>query len=117
MSAATFATINPATAEQIEAFSYHTASEIEASLRRAENAFRSFRNMSMYKRAQLFSSLAEMLRRDKASLARTITTEMGKILVRQKPRSRSVHTKRTGMCTTPPLSLGQDQIGPFDLPR
>ena len=29
MSAATFATINPATAEQIEAFSYHTASEIE----------------------------------------------------------------------------------------
>src|SRR5262249_54060934 len=45
----------------------------------ADKSFRSFRRLSGYKRAQLFSDLARTLRKNKTQLAKVITTEMGKI--------------------------------------
>jgi acyl-CoA reductase-like NAD-dependent aldehyde dehydrogenase len=78
-SASTFSTINPATEEPIETFSYFTPKETEAGLVRADKAYRSFRKGSVYQRAHLISQLAVSLRKSKEQLAKMITTEMGKI--------------------------------------
>lgn len=78
MSASGFATVNPCTGEQIETFSFYNASQIEEVLARSEKTFQSFRKLSIHKRAQLFSNLAGALRKNKAQLAKVITTEMGK---------------------------------------
>src|SRR5215510_1291775 len=80
MNTSGFATVNPTTGQQIETFSFYTPAEREDVLARADRSFRSFRKLSVHKRAQLLSSLAEALRKNRATLAKTITTEMGKIL-------------------------------------
>jgi acyl-CoA reductase-like NAD-dependent aldehyde dehydrogenase len=80
MNSSSFSTVNPATEEQIETFPFFTAKETEAALARAENSFRSYRTLSAHQRAQLLSNLAATLRKNKAQLAKTITTEMGKTL-------------------------------------
>jgi len=74
-----FATVNPSTGEEIETFSYFTPAQTEEVVARADKSFASFRKLSVYTRAQLFSRLAETLRKNKAQLAKVITTEMGKI--------------------------------------
>src|SRR5262249_12801934 len=73
-----FATVNPSTGEQIETFSFFTSAQTEEVVARAEKSFQSFRKFSPYKRAQLFSNLANALRENKARLAKVVTTEMGK---------------------------------------
>ena len=47
---------------------------------RADKRFQSFRKLSLYRRAQLLLQLAEALRKNKAQLAKVITTETGKII-------------------------------------
>ncbi len=79
MNSSGFATVNPSTGEQIETFTFYNAAQTEEVLARADKSFRSFRRSSVYKRAQLFSDLAATLRKNKAQLAKVITTEMGKI--------------------------------------
>ena len=79
MNTSGFATVNPSTGEQIETFTFYNAAQTEEVLARADKSFRSFRRSSVYKRAQLFSDLAASLRKNKAQLAKVITTEMGKI--------------------------------------
>src|SRR5215470_14323182 len=75
-----FATVNPSTDEEIEAFSYFTPAQTEEVVARADKTFQCFRKVSIHKRAELFSSLASTLRKNKTQLAKVITTEMGKIL-------------------------------------
>jgi acyl-CoA reductase-like NAD-dependent aldehyde dehydrogenase len=75
-----FATVNPATGEEIETFTYFKPAEVEDVLARAESGFRSFRKLPVYKRVQLLTSLAATLRRNKPQLAKVISTEMGKII-------------------------------------
>jgi acyl-CoA reductase-like NAD-dependent aldehyde dehydrogenase len=79
MNASGFATVNPATGEQIETFSFFNASQTEDVLGRADRSFQSFRKLPVHKRAQMLSNLAATLRKNKAQLAKVITTEMGKI--------------------------------------
>ena len=79
MNTSSFATVNPCTGEPIETFSFYDASQTEKVLVRADQSFQSFRKLSVHKRAQRFSDLAEALRRKKVQLAKVITTEMGKI--------------------------------------
>lgn len=74
-----FATVNPSTGEEIEAFSYFTPAQTEEVVARADKSFESFRKLSVHKRAELFSSLGSTLRKNKAQLAKVITTEMGKV--------------------------------------
>jgi acyl-CoA reductase-like NAD-dependent aldehyde dehydrogenase len=74
-----FATVNPSTGEQIETFSFYDASRTEEVLVRADRSFQSFRKLSVHKRAQMLSKLAETLRKNKPRLAKAITIEMGKI--------------------------------------
>jgi succinate-semialdehyde dehydrogenase len=79
MTLPTFSTVNPATDEQVETFSYFTSKETEAVLVRADKTFSSFRKLPVHKRAQLLSNLALSLRKHRDQLAKVITTEMGKI--------------------------------------
>src|SRR5580704_8555567 len=95
-----FSTINPSTGEQIETFSFYNSSEIEGVLVRAEKSFQLFRKSPVHQRAQLLSHLAETLRKNKAQLAKVITTEMGKISRKPKRRSRSARGRRIGMPST-----------------
>lgn len=74
-----FCTINPATGEEIEKFQFFSAAQTEAVLAAADKEFKGFRKISVHKRAQLLSDLAQALRKNKSALARIITTEMGKI--------------------------------------
>ncbi len=80
MSNEAFNTVNPANGETIETFQTYKPDETDAVLRRSETAFKSFRKTSTYHRAELLHQLAATLRKNKDSLAKTITTEMGKIL-------------------------------------
>src|SRR5262245_9077747 len=75
-----FATVNPANGEQIEAFAFSRPADVDATLDLAAKTFQSFRKLSAQKRAGFLSNLAAALRRNKAPLAKVITTEMGKIL-------------------------------------
>src|SRR5262245_35794132 len=80
MNMAGFATVNPSTGEEIEAFSYFTPAQTERVVARADKSFQSFRKISVHKRAQLFADLGSRLRQNKAHLAKVISTEMGKIV-------------------------------------
>src|SRR5262249_42739666 len=79
MNKAGFATVNPSTGEKIEAFSYFTPAQTEKVVARAHKSFQSFRELPVHKRAQLFTDLGNTLRKNKAQLAKVISTEMGKI--------------------------------------
>jgi succinate-semialdehyde dehydrogenase len=80
MTSSSFSTVNPANGEQIETFSFFTDAKIEAALDVADKTFRFFRKIPAHRRASLLSNLAAALRRNKAALAKVITTEMGKII-------------------------------------
>jgi succinate-semialdehyde dehydrogenase len=75
-----FATVNPATGQEIEAFAYYDSARTEQALAQADRSFQSFRKSSVHARSRLLSQLARKLRENKAQLAKVITTEMGKIL-------------------------------------
>src|SRR5215510_3209717 len=79
MSSGGFATVNPSTGEEIETFSFYEDAQIEKTLALAEKSFQTYRRLSVYKRAQFLSLLAEALRKNKTKLAKVITTEMGKV--------------------------------------
>jgi acyl-CoA reductase-like NAD-dependent aldehyde dehydrogenase len=76
-----FATVNPSTEAEIETFSFFNPVQTEEVVARADKSFQSFRKLSVHKRAELFSNLASTLRKNKAQLAKVITTEMGKVFV------------------------------------
>src|SRR5215813_8757338 len=80
LSEAGFATVNPSTGEEIEAFSFFTPGQIETVVARADESFQVFRKLSVHRRARLLADLAGALRKNKARLAKIISTEMGKIL-------------------------------------
>jgi len=75
------ASINPATGEKLKEFAPFNDAEIEKRLKRAEHAFQQHRRESFPKRAQLLVSVATLLEHEKKDLARTMTLEMGKLLV------------------------------------
>src|SRR5215510_4928903 len=79
MSSKGFATVNPSTGEEIETFSFYDDAQIEKTIALSEESFQTYRRLSVYKRAQFLSQLAEALRKNKVKLAKVITTEMGKV--------------------------------------
>ena len=70
--------LNPATGEVLRRFEPHSDAELERRLALAETAFRDGRGRSFTHRAALLLRAAEELEKDKATLARTMTLEMGK---------------------------------------
>ncbi|WP_371494820.1 NADP-dependent succinic semialdehyde dehydrogenase [Kitasatospora sp. NBC_00374] len=72
------ATVNPATGETLETFPPLEHAELEARLARAEAAFEEYRTTGFAERAALLHRAADVLDEERESIARTMTTEMGK---------------------------------------
>ena len=70
--------INPATEEVLRAWEFHTRSEVETILDRAAAGFRRWRGASPKERAIVLGIIGSQLRKNKATLAHTVTIEMGK---------------------------------------
>ncbi|PSJ24967.1 NADP-dependent succinic semialdehyde dehydrogenase [Streptosporangium nondiastaticum] len=74
------ATVNPANGETLRTFEELGAEEIERRLAAAASAFRDYRTTDLSERARLLNRAADLLEEDQESIARTMTTEMGKPL-------------------------------------
>jgi succinate-semialdehyde dehydrogenase / glutarate-semialdehyde dehydrogenase len=77
----TIATVNPTTGETLKSFEPYDEAEVERRLALADRAFRSYRRTSLEERAVLVRRFAELLDEDNASVAETMTIEMGKPIV------------------------------------
>jgi succinate-semialdehyde dehydrogenase/glutarate-semialdehyde dehydrogenase len=74
------ASVNPTTGKAVKEFAAIDSPELEVKLAKADRAFRSHRNSSFAQRAGWLSNAADLLEKEKSSLARTMTLEMGKLL-------------------------------------
>lgn len=72
------ATINPATGATLRTYDALTDAELEARLRRADEAFRAYRRTSFADRARWLTRAAEILEAEKEALGELMTREMGK---------------------------------------
>jgi succinate-semialdehyde dehydrogenase/glutarate-semialdehyde dehydrogenase len=73
------ATIDPATGESVRTFAALSEDAIEARLARASAAAAAWRRVPVAERARVVGRAGEILERDKESLARVMTLEMGKL--------------------------------------
>src|SRR5256885_2790474 len=74
------ATVNPATGKLLKSFDALSDAEIEAKLACAADTFLSYRKTPFAARARLMFKAAEILDKEKETIARMMTTEMGKTL-------------------------------------
>ncbi|MGV9881514.1 NADP-dependent succinic semialdehyde dehydrogenase [Streptomyces sp. NPDC003006] len=72
------ATVNPSTGETLETFEPLAPAEIEHRLAAADTAYRHHRTTDFAERARLLGRAADLLEEDTDTVARTMTTEMGK---------------------------------------
>jgi succinate-semialdehyde dehydrogenase/glutarate-semialdehyde dehydrogenase len=72
------ASINPATGDTLRTYEALTDEELEAKLRRADEAFRTYRRTSFAERARWMTRAAEILEAEKEALGGIMTEEMGK---------------------------------------
>ena len=72
-------TTNPATEDVINEYEIMTKEQINAAVKKAQNAFQDWKN-EISRRADLLHDFANQLRKDKENLARTATNEMGKAI-------------------------------------
>jgi len=73
-------TINPNTNKLVKSFEEMTDEAVNKAVAQAEKAFTGWRKTSYKERSQLLSKVAQLMRREKNSLAETITLEMGKLI-------------------------------------
>ncbi len=74
------ASVNPATGEVLKTFEPLTSAQIEAKLSLAAKTFESFRKTTFADRARMMNKAADILEREKESLGKLMTLEMGKTL-------------------------------------
>src|SRR6267154_2229474 len=74
------ATINPATGQVLKTFEALTDSQVDQKIERAAKTFPAFHKLPFAERARMMINAAEILENEKASLAKLMTTEMGKTL-------------------------------------
>ncbi|MBP1985531.1 NAD-dependent succinate-semialdehyde dehydrogenase [Halolamina salifodinae] len=70
--------INPATGERIATYEPDSASDIEATLARADDAFADWRERPIREREELLAAAGDVLRENKRKYAELMTEEMGK---------------------------------------
>jgi succinate-semialdehyde dehydrogenase/glutarate-semialdehyde dehydrogenase len=87
------ATVYPATGETLKSFEPHDEAEVERRLALADSAYRSYRQTSFGERAELMRAMADVLEKDRLSIAETMTLEMGKPVV----QARNEVTKCVGL--------------------
>jgi succinate-semialdehyde dehydrogenase/glutarate-semialdehyde dehydrogenase len=74
----TFSSVNPATGEEIQAYSEPDLRAVERAIEQAQAAWTAWRATSFEDRARVLRAAAQVLRSRKAELARLMATEMGK---------------------------------------
>ena len=74
------ASVNPATGEVIKTFQPLSASQLEAKIALSAKTFESFRKTTFADRARWMNNAADILEKEKESLGRLMTLEMGKTL-------------------------------------
>jgi succinate-semialdehyde dehydrogenase / glutarate-semialdehyde dehydrogenase len=72
------ATINPATGQTIKTFEALTDAQVDQKIQKATETFLSFRKLSFADRGRMMNRAAEILESEKETLAKLMTTEMGK---------------------------------------
>jgi aldehyde dehydrogenase (NAD+) len=77
---ATFETRNPATGEPLATYAKGTAADVDAAVRAAAAAFKSWRLVPAPKRGEILFRAGQLLAEHKEQLAREMTQEMGKVL-------------------------------------
>jgi succinate-semialdehyde dehydrogenase/glutarate-semialdehyde dehydrogenase len=87
-----FATVDPTTGRTLRTFTAHTADEVEARLRRAEETFRTFRHTPLAERAGWMKRAAELLEGEADAYGRMMTQEMGKPLEAARAEARKCAT-------------------------
>lgn len=75
-----FETINPATGEAIETYTYMSDEAASKTVEKCHEAFLEWRKMSLQERGDLLKKVGEGLRENKDTLAKLMTREMGKLL-------------------------------------
>ena len=70
---------NPATGEQSGAVDFATLEEIDAAVQAAKEAFTSWRQVSLARRAELFFTIRALFHEHRADIARFLTLEHGKV--------------------------------------
>ena len=70
---------NPATGEQTGAVDFATREEVDAAVKAAQEAFASWRAVSLARRAELFFRIRELVNEHRADIARFLTLEHGKV--------------------------------------
>jgi malonate-semialdehyde dehydrogenase (acetylating) / methylmalonate-semialdehyde dehydrogenase len=70
---------NPASAEQTGAVDFATAEEVDAAVRAARQAFTTWREVSLARRAELFFRIRQLVDQHRADIARFLTLEHGKV--------------------------------------
>jgi succinate-semialdehyde dehydrogenase/glutarate-semialdehyde dehydrogenase len=73
-----FVTTNPATGETVAQYSHLTWAQAEKSILAAQKDFEVWRKTTLSQRWETLLALAELLRRHKAEISKTMTEEMGK---------------------------------------
>jgi succinate-semialdehyde dehydrogenase/glutarate-semialdehyde dehydrogenase len=73
-----FSSINPATEETLEEFDFATEAQAKQTIVRSRKAFHDWKEKDISERTQCLSRIADKVLTNKASLAKTITLEMGK---------------------------------------
>src|SRR6202451_4449957 len=79
MAVATFESRNPSTGELIDTFTRSTAADVDRAVDIARAAWEDWRLVPAPERGNILFRFAELLKRDKASLADLMTREMGKV--------------------------------------
>jgi len=79
MATATFESRNPSTGELIDTFTRSTAADVDRAVDTARAAWEDWRLVPAPERGNMLFRFAELLKRDKASLADLMTREMGKV--------------------------------------
>jgi alpha-ketoglutaric semialdehyde dehydrogenase len=77
----TFQTSNPATGEQVATYARGTAADVDAAVRAAAKAFKSWRLVPAPRRGEILYRVGSLLAEKKEQLAREMTEEMGKVLL------------------------------------
>jgi alpha-ketoglutaric semialdehyde dehydrogenase len=79
MATATFTSYNPSTGEEIESFPRSSAEDVDRAVSTAREAWEDWRLTPAPERGNILFRFAQLLERDKASLADLMTREMGKV--------------------------------------
>jgi len=75
------ATVYPATGETLKSFEPYDEAEVERRIALAHSAYLDYRRTSFGERSKLVRAMADVLEKDQASIAETMTLEMGKPVV------------------------------------